>query len=101
VFGSLADKDWAEMLDVLAPLFAARIYVAPPNCDKGARAAAEPSRMAQRHPGEVARDVEHALARARELAGPKAAVVVAGSIFLVGEARARLLGMPRDPAVAL
>jgi hypothetical protein len=33
--------------------------------------------------------------------GEAGLVVVAGSIFLVGEARALLLGLPRDPAVAL
>ena len=42
-----------------------------------------------------------ALARARAIVGPKGVVVVTGSIFLVGAARALLLSLPCDPAVAL
>jgi len=33
--------------------------------------------------------------------GPNGVVVVAGSLYLVGEARALLLGLPRDPPVAM
>jgi dihydrofolate synthase/folylpolyglutamate synthase len=46
---------------------------------------------------ETAPDVPAALARARELAGPDDLILVAGSVFLVGEARAALLGEPGDP----
>ena len=45
VFGALADKAWPEMLDVLAPRAAHRVYVAP----KG-RAATKPSAIAARQP---------------------------------------------------
>ena len=38
-----------------------------------------------------------ALAQARHLAGPAGTVVIAGSLFLVGEARALLLGAEQDP----
>ncbi len=101
VFGTLTDKSWPEMLDALAPLAAARVYVAPPVLPGVPRAATDPSIFATRHPGETASSVREGLARARELAGSKGLIVVSGSIFLVGEARAHLLGLPRDPPVAL
>jgi dihydrofolate synthase/folylpolyglutamate synthase len=46
---------------------------------------------------EVAPDPIAALDLARRLVGPDGLVVVAGSIFLVGELRAHLLGSPADP----
>lgn len=46
---------------------------------------------------EVAPAAAEALARARQLAGEGGAVVVAGSLFLVGEARVHLLGGEVDP----
>lgn len=46
---------------------------------------------------EVAAAAPEALARARQLAGEGGAVVVAGSLFLVGEARVHLLGGEVDP----
>jgi dihydrofolate synthase/folylpolyglutamate synthase len=96
VFGALADKDWPAMLDALAPRAAHRVYVTP-----GGRAAAELGALAARHAGEIADSVDGALEKARALAGPKGLVVVAGSLFLVGEARATLLSLARDPPVAL
>ena len=96
VFGTLGDKDWPAMLDVLAPVAARRVYVAPQG---GSRPAVDPSRLADRHPGLTAPGVAAALERAS--AGDSSLVVVAGSLVLVGEARALLLGLPRDPPVAL
>jgi dihydrofolate synthase/folylpolyglutamate synthase len=98
VFGALADKAWPEMLDVLAPLAASRVYVAPAG---GPRSAAVPAEMAARHAGDVAGTMAEAVALARKRAGPFGLVVVCGSLYLVGEARALLLGLPRDPPVAL
>jgi dihydrofolate synthase/folylpolyglutamate synthase len=100
VFGALSDKAWPAMLDTLAPHAPSPVYVRPP-ANAGARAAAEPEAIAARHPGTVATSIEGALALARAAAGPEGLVVVTGSIFLVGEARGTLLGLPRDPAVAL
>jgi hypothetical protein len=57
--------------------------------------------MAAYLPGEVAEEVGQALDRARALVGPRGVVVVAGSTFLVGAARAVLLNLPSDPPVAL
>jgi dihydrofolate synthase / folylpolyglutamate synthase len=96
VFGTLADKAWPEMIDLLAPLANHRVYTTP----KG-RAPTPPETIASRFAGKTAADPIEALAIARELVGSKGLVVVAGSIFLVGELRSHLLGLPRDPVVAL
>ena len=96
VFGALADKAWASMLDVLAALPCPRIYVAP----RG-RAATDPSLLAGHAPGHVAASLPEALAHARRVVKGGAPVVVCGSLYLVGEARAQLLGLPEDPPVAL
>jgi dihydrofolate synthase/folylpolyglutamate synthase len=95
VFGTLADKDWAPMLDTLAPLAGRRFYVAPSGASRNA---IEPSAMAARHPGTLSPSVPDALVAA---ADGSSLVVVAGSMVLVGHARALLLGLPRDPPVAL
>jgi dihydrofolate synthase/folylpolyglutamate synthase len=98
VFGALADKAWTGMLDALAPSANARIYAAP----KG-RAPASPSDLRARWPGEEAPEGRDAITRALALAAAQGGgvVVVAGSIYLVGEIRGALLGIPCDPVVAL
>ncbi len=96
VFGALADKDWAGMLDALAPMATRRLYVTPQAVSRGAAASSE---MAVRHPGAAAATLDAALDALQ--ADPPALVVVCGSLVLVGQARARLLGLPRDPSVAL
>jgi dihydrofolate synthase/folylpolyglutamate synthase len=100
VFGTLGDKDWPPMLDALAPFAKDRVYVAPRG---GGRTAADLAAMIARHAGLAAQSTPDALARFAD--SPKASgrslVVVAGSIVLVGEARGILLGLPRDPPVAL
>jgi len=96
VFGTLADKAWEPMIDDLAPLAARRFYVAP-----GGRTPTDPATIARRHEGEIAASFAEAYRRARAASGKNGLVVIAGSISLVGEARAHLLGLARDPAVAL
>ena len=96
VFGALADKAWREMLDVLAPAAMNRVYVAP----KG-RAPTPVAELHARHAGKMAENADDAMQAARALAGRDGLVVVAGSIFLVGEIRSKLLGLPVDPPVAL
>jgi len=96
VFGALNTKNWRAMLRRLEQVAGQRIYVAPPVAK-----AVDPREMLQVSQGEVANSVEEALARARELVGSKGVVVVAGSTFLVGAARALLLNLPSDPPVAL
>jgi dihydrofolate synthase/folylpolyglutamate synthase len=94
VFGTLGDKDWAAMLGTLAPLAAARFYVAPP----ASRSAADPRALAALHPGTVVPSIEDALSQVRRLPALR---VICGSLVVVGQARALLLGLPRDPPVAL
>jgi dihydrofolate synthase/folylpolyglutamate synthase len=99
VFGALGDKDWRAMLAILAPLSSKRIYVPLPGA---ARTAVDPHEMSHLFAGVVAGSVDEALSLAsREAKREKALVVVTGSMVLVGEARAKLLGLPRDPPVAL
>ncbi len=95
VFGALADKAWREMLGIVTAIDAPRIYVAP-----AGRAPAAPEVLAKEAPGAAASNVVDALAAARTVAGDKP-VVVCGSLYLVGEARGRLLGIASDPIVAL
>jgi dihydrofolate synthase/folylpolyglutamate synthase len=97
VFGALADKSWRQMLGLLRDgrPSAPRIYVPP-----AGRLPVEPSELATVLPGESSRSVAEALAMGRRRAGD-AHVVVCGSLFLVGAARALLLDLPTDPAVAL
>jgi dihydrofolate synthase/folylpolyglutamate synthase len=96
VFGALERKNWRAMLKRLEHVAAYRIFVAPPVPD-----AVKPEEMASAFGGEVAPDVGEALARARAKVGPRGVVVVTGSTFLVGAARAVLLGLPSDPPVAM
>jgi len=96
VFGALNTKNWRAMLKRLEGVAGHRVYVAPP-ISRGV----DPNELARYVPGEVAGSVGEALARARALVGPRGVVVVTGSTFLVGAARALLLNLPTDPAVAL
>ena len=96
VFGTLADKAWRDMLDVLAPLAKYRVYITP----KG-RAPTPTADLHARHAGKMAENADDAMKTARALVGENGLVVVAGSIFLVGEIRSKLLGLPVDPPVAL
>ncbi|MFO0677966.1 MAG: Mur ligase family protein [Polyangiaceae bacterium] len=102
VFGTLADKAWPEMLDLLAPRARMRVY-APPDLVPGTgRSAAPLASMAERHAGDVAADVFQAIDRACQGDGsPPELVVVAGSMYLLGAVRAALAGRSKDGGVAL
>lgn len=93
VFGALADKAFAPMLELLAPLFATRIFVAPEG-----RPAATHEDLSAVASGEWADSAALALDRA---CASSTHVVVAGSIYLVGAARAHMLGLARDPVLGL
>jgi dihydrofolate synthase/folylpolyglutamate synthase len=91
-----ADKDARSIVSALAPRAIAIVATRyrqdramPP--DELARI----SRTVTSVPVETADELDIALARALELA-PDAPIVIAGSLFLVGEARVRLLGAPSD-----
>ncbi len=96
VFGALADKAWRTMLPILAPHAKARVYVTPQG-----RAPAPVAELAKLAPGHEATSAEDAIARALALSPDGGTIVVSGSMYLVGEIRAALLGLPRDPPVAL
>ncbi len=96
VFGALADKPWRSMIERLAPLAAFHAFAAP-----GGRTPADPGALASMYDGIAFDHVSQALSAAAESAPKPDLVVVAGSIYLIGEARAELLGLPRDPVVAL
>ena len=92
VFGAMADKNWRAMLDRLSPVTGPRVYVEPQG-----RAPARAEDLVAYLDGDVAHGVAAALALARQKVGRGGLVVVAGSVFLVGEARAHLLELPLDP----
>ncbi|MEP7126802.1 MAG: Mur ligase family protein, partial [Byssovorax sp.] len=96
VFGALADKRWPEMLSALAPLCARRYYTEP----KG-RAPAALAELAAVAPGTMVAEPRDAIARALAESRPGDTILVTGSLFLVGEIRAELLGIEADPAIAL
>lgn len=98
VFGTLARKNWRAMLKRLDSVAAHKVFVAPPiEREK----VADPQQMAAAYGGTVAGDVAEALTLARSRVGTSGLVVVTGSIFLVGAARALLLNLPTDPPVDL
>ena len=90
VFGAMADKDVAGMARPLFPLATGVVLT------RVGQERAAPTRGLAARIGALARGARHeptvarALARARSLAGPEGRVVVAGSLFLVGEALAVL-----------
>jgi dihydrofolate synthase / folylpolyglutamate synthase len=90
VFGVLADKDHAGMMAALAGS-ARRVHLVAPDSPR-ARDPGSYRELARRSFPEVHqhRDLAEALACARGAAGDGALVCVAGSLYLVGEARARL-----------
>ena len=96
VFGAMADKACPAMLDALAPLAEHHVFVAPQG-----RTPVDPKTLAAAFGGTVAPSVGDGIRLAREAVGSEGLVVIAGSIFLVGEARSLLLGIPSDPLIAL
>jgi dihydrofolate synthase/folylpolyglutamate synthase len=98
VMGLLQGRDPAEMFEALGlGRLGAVVACRPPS-----PRALPPVQVAAaaRHLGvaaEVVEDPAAALARARALAGPEDLVLVTGSLYVVGAARASLLGHPPHP----
>lgn len=90
VFGAMRDKAISEMAEILFPL-ALRVIATRPGNPRSA-SPEEIQQAASRTGAEIetVSEVEPALARAREVAGPEAVIVLTGSIYLVGEAMAVL-----------
>jgi len=87
LFGVLADKDYQDMLSLLAPRARRIVLTAPPN--PRAKDPAELAPLLGRREGVVVEpDPARALERALALGGE--ILVVCGSIYLVGEIRGRL-----------
>ena len=96
VFAAMRDKRHERMLAAFDGTVTRRVYVEP-----SIERAAPPARLAELRPGTVARSVRDGLARAKRAAGPDGLVVVAGSIFLVSEARAIIKGVRTDPVIGM
>lgn len=90
VFGVLSDKDHAGMLAAVRPAVR-RLHVIAPRTPR-ARSPAEVEAIARSLgiPADVHADLEEALACARRAASASGLVCIAGSLYLVGEARSRL-----------
>lgn len=96
LFGVMADKDWPAMLRTLSPEIDERVYVAP-----ALGRAEKLTHLDAFAPGLTAPSVAEGLALARQRAGSRGLVIVAGSIFVLAEARADALGLPQEPAIAM
>ncbi|APS00246.1 bifunctional folylpolyglutamate synthase/dihydrofolate synthase [Pajaroellobacter abortibovis] len=107
LFGALADKNWREMLDTLAPLFQHRIYVEPPLRTKEGefhRAPAPAEILSRAYPGQCANSIPKALELILTFSSSSQhtpLIVVCGSIYLVGYVRALLLNLDCDPLIPL
>ena len=96
VFGSMIDKDYPAMLEILAPLVE-RIYYSRASLPR----AASYQQLARVRSGMRSRSLRDALNRARRAAGPEGCVLVTGSMFLMAEARALLLDVQADPPIRM
>lgn len=90
VFGMLATKDYRTVTALIAPLAAAVVTTTPDN--PHALPAAALAAEVRRYTSQVTPvpDRREALERGRALAGPEDVFLVAGSVYLVGTARAWL-----------
>jgi len=97
VFGALADKEHEPMLACFDDVVDRRVYAVPdvPRAPKSAKV------FTAIRDGVVAESVHEGIAKAERLAGPDGLVVVGGSIFLVQEARAHVLGLRTDPSISM
>lgn len=101
IFGAMEDKAHDDMLRLLAPSASAFVFTRA-----SLARAASPRALARvvprrEVPGEVAANAAAALKVARKLAGPKGEIVCTGSLFLVAEVRALVLGLDADPPIRM
>jgi dihydrofolate synthase/folylpolyglutamate synthase len=97
LFGALVDKEHEPMLACFDDVVDRRVYAVPdvPRAPKSAKV------FTAIRDGVVAKSVHEGIAKAERLAGPDGLVVVGGSIFLVQEARAHVLGLRTDPSISM
>lgn len=94
VFSAVAGKDIAAILEILAPL-AGKIFLCPVDTPRAVSADALAACLpANAPPHEVHGFFDAAFDAARSHGAP---ILIAGSLFLVGEARARLTGAEFQP----
>lgn len=96
VFGALADKDWMQMVEILAPHVRDAVVTRVPSSR-----ALDPQEAARAFSmmglfGITSEDPGHALRTAENLAGEDGLVLVTGSLYLVGH----VLGMLQDPGAS-
>ncbi len=96
LYGALANKPFASMLSRLADLADRRVYTTP-----NGRAPAPLSDLVRIAPGETIAEPKAALEHATAITPPGETILVTGSLYLLGELRAYLLGHPTDPIVGL
>jgi dihydrofolate synthase/folylpolyglutamate synthase len=96
VFGVMADKDHALMLKLLAAEVETFVF-----CQPRLPRATPATELARARPGLIASSPAQGLRLARRAAGSGGLVIVAGSIFLVAELRARILRIASDPLIRL
>ncbi|MDA8336839.1 MAG: bifunctional folylpolyglutamate synthase/dihydrofolate synthase [Peptococcaceae bacterium] len=98
VIGMLDDKEWAKVVDELAPL-AAAVVVTRPDSPRAANWRQLADYAGKYGEAEAVAEIGQALARARDKAGPRGLVVVTGSLYMVAHARSLVLdGNPRPSA---
>lgn len=98
ILGIMADKDMAGILSKLVPV-AHTVICTRPKYFRAAR----PEELAAQVAAfgvatETAESIPEAIRRARELAGSKDHLVITGSLYTVGEAKAYLEGVEGEPA---
>ncbi len=98
VFGASRDKDWRGMIERLAPEFpeARRWWISA-----SVPRALPPGALCEVAGGMACTSVRDAVERAESVTSDDALVLVCGSIYAVAEVRARVLGIPADPAIAM
>lgn len=93
VFGVAGDKDWRTMLKILAPLVDRVVFTsfASPRAENPAALRDWMRERFPEKPCSTAADVTDALKQARKAAQSTGLILVTGSMWLAGEARAKLL----------
>ena len=96
IIGILGDKDHVGILSHLLPL-ADRVIVTKPNYSRAMDVEALASSVRQQHGSvETTETVAAAIALARHQAAPDDLILITGSLYVVGDARALFQGPDRD-----